>query len=1417
MDATWQSSIDRTLRSTEATLEQLSHRRDNYDRAKRRVDDYLGATPNRHDGPPALDVFDHDLSLPPPLPQHLRYRAARMAGPSPPAPTSLDPSAPARRSRLLSSAGGCADPRPPGPSSSPLQLVNAQVRGALLELELEKAKRADSVRELAHRTTAELSEMRSLITQLQTENEALKKSVRALEGRLGYGGKCDSQHKSVENSAATTADGATSISLSGAFARPTHAGMLSSSTVNNGFGPAHDATMPAGAAASLAARVEALEAGLARQQQQAEDRQTRVASVLHELVKAEVGSEVSQVRALAREAARDSAENLLKLRLSALQSSTQADLQKALHIASASETVAQHAQQQCREAEQRLYSHMHKLQAQLSEWQRTHSSDASGSAAAAALVSSQQEQERIATVDRRIAEQLRGVQRQLQEYRADVEAQVDRLAQQHKALSSVVQRKADAGELLAVREHVEEQQRDGSSEWMSRDQVTALLRAQLQPLHDEVRKTQAMAQENLGGADAWRQQAAMRLAAVEASMKAYSAETLQDQQWQSCARDIQQLRTDMSSVQSCAAEAVRQARAELADVWDAKVRLLEERTQQMHRERQQQTDAQLRQLQQTLAEQQEALQRARVAGESSDERLRRTEAALAAVEATLPRAVEGVRARCEALQGLIQQTCVLPVTRVQQDIEEAQRKLQAAEEDRIRLNSSWTQQLAEARQYHEERARHTREVLEQRLAHHKELYEELRTQQTLQRRAAEEQHQQLMDRVRQVQQQQQYGASSVVALTPVREPPAEGESTPALATAAPTTMASTSGPEEGQHSLQLLASRLQVLDNRLEAVEEACAKVPFTVADATASVAKRLEGLQNRVHAEADDGRKRHDALKRDMELQLGAVPRKCSETAASIDTQSARTARQVEELLSPLQLVTHLAANDSCLQHLARRLRDHLELAPENTAALADVRAHLVVQAKTLEVLQASVQDTQQRLTGLSEMRLADQTSAAVPSSSSEMESAAAAEAAAAREEMPNVVRSLQVALEEQRERQEDLEKGLRHVTTEQLTTITTELAELKRVTDSVPLELAKLAEQCSALQSVQRQQLPTLQKYVQDVVDVVESNQSAQMGPIQLRLRAVEDRHKHLQARVEEVSATHEADAAQKVQDLHRTLGQQQKVHKAVEEQLAGLRDNVAATRADVDSLAQRMAAAEQVREHATDLQVVASSAKANETAAAKTDEALVVPDAVAELRLYMEDIDERLAQLEEQAHSSVSVTAEMLGAFRDQLQHVVGRFAAAAAQFTGNAEGNEANEAENGDAAATEAAVAATKGVSCSTQPPIHSLEDVLLFLLHQLHQFQHALRQLQSNTVDTLEILEQHEESVAPLPMLQHTVDVMAATLLPLAERLGVDAAAVRAVSAQPQHRHHHHVSLFPPSRSSSSSGSSASEKCEWVRG
>ncbi|KAG5504362.1 hypothetical protein JKF63_04811 [Porcisia hertigi] len=1390
MNATWQSSLDRTLRSTvagAAALEQLQHRRANYDRARRKMDDYLGPSPKRGDDQPALDLLDQDLSLPPPLPQHLRYHAERVTGPSPPAHSSLDDSTPIRRPSLL--------------SSSPLQLLNAQVRGVLLELELEKAKRADSVRELAFRTTAEIAEMRSLITQLQTENGTLKKSVHALEGRLGFEGRTDGLRKSVANGGVTPADGAYYTSLSVESGPPTKSSMAPSTIANTGFGLPHKMPFTAGEATSLVARVEALEAGFARQQQHSEDRQTRLTGTLRELVKSEVGAELTQVRALAREAARDSTEDLLKLRLSALESSTRADVEKALRSASASEALAQQAQQQCRETEQRLSSHIHKLQAQVAE---------------------RQGQERIALLESRVDDQLSGMQSQLRQCRADVEVHVDRLLEERKSLSGVVQRKSEAAGLLAMNEHLEETHRGGGSGWMSREQVTALLQTQLQQaLDDEVRKMHTMAQENLDNADTWRRNASMRLAALETHAEnTHSAVTQQEKQWETVTRDIQQVRADLSSVQSRVSEATRHAKTELADVWEAHVQALEDRTQKLHRERQQQTDTQLRQLQQTLAEHQEALQRARVAGESAEERLKRVETALAAAEATLPRAVEDARVKHEALQSVVQQACVLPLSRVQQDIEAAQRKLQAVEEDRARLNSNWMQQLMEARQYHEERARHTREVLEQRLVHQKELYEELRTQQTLQRRTAEDQHQQLMDRVRHIQGQQQHTALSVVTPTHARERPADVDSASALAMPLSSTAAEVSVFEDYQRTLQGLLGRLEALDDRVGSVEGVSAKVPHIVADATAAIAARLEGLQDRVQATSDDWRRQHEELKRETELQLRTLSKKCSETEASIDAHATRTTRQLEQSLSPLELVSHLSTDKPSLQRLAIRLQEHLALTPDNTAAIDGMRAQLATQAKALEALHTWMQDSKQIIAGLSDLRLADQASAAAPSSNTEVHPAGAADGVAAREEALNAVGSLQVALEEQRKRQDDLEVLLRNLTAQELARVTRELVELKRATDRTSLELATLADQYSALQSLQRQQLPTLQKYVHDVVEVVESNQSTQLDLVQLRLRAVEDHHKHLQARLEEYNATHEAEAAQRAQDLLKKMNQEQKEHKAIEEQLTSLRDDVAATRADVDSFGRHMAAAKEARERmeslATALQPAASPVPAEETyAVAQKGEVgestqhsaglpLILPVAsVAELHSLFEKLDERLTLLEEQTQESVSMTSEMLGAFRDQLQNVVGRFSDAAARHT---EEPRATEGDMGDALAAETAVAVTESILSFTQLPIRNLEDVFLFLLHGLHKLHQALSQLQSNTVDTLEILEQHEESVALLPMLQHTVDVMSATFLPLAEQLGVDTGALRTVPEQQQARHRHYVSLFPPPRSSSSSSS-----------
>ncbi|KAK7195855.1 hypothetical protein NESM_000516900 [Novymonas esmeraldas] len=1417
MDSGWQSTVDRTLRSTEATLEQLQHRRVSYDRAKRKVDDYLGASPVQGGSPPALDMMDHDVNVPPPLPPHLRYRAARMTGPSPPTQTAVGYTTPLRRTHLrpsiagTSGGGGGEEERAAlvdaALSSSPLQLVNAQVRGALLELELEKAKRADSVRELSYRTAAELAEMRSLITQLQTENGALRRSVRALEGRLGYVSDAEAPTRAIANGGA--GDGSTYLSSSAAMARPPRPGVVTTSAMGSGLGPAlPDATTPV---AVLVARMEAAEAALARLQQQADDRQTRQATVLRDLVKAEVHADMSQVRALARDAARDSAEELLKLRLSALQSSLQSDIQKALRTAVASETVAQHAQEQCRESGQSLSARLHTLQGQVAEWQRAHSTAAasigSGSAmTAAASVAGQHAQERLSAMEHKVEELAGGLQAKVQQCRADVAALTERCMQQHKALAGAMQSKAEAAELLVVRDRLDEQQRrGGGSAWVSRDDVVALLQAQLQPVQDELRRGLAATQEANDSADAWRRQTAMRLAAMEASRKEAHVESAQqDQQWQSCTREVQQVRADVSGISSRIAEAVRQVKAELTEVWEAKTLLLEERAQQVHRERQLGTDAQLRQQQQTLADQQEALQRARTSAESADERLRRTEAALSALEVTVPRAVAEVRDKCEALQAVVQQTCVLPLTRVQQDVEAVQRRLQSVEEDRSRLGAGWTQQLAEAKQYHDERARLTREMLEQRLAHHKEMYEELRAQQSQQRRAAEEQHQQLLDRLRQTQAQaqtQQPRESSVASAPPMaREaPPAEAERSPVQ------TQAAAAAEEHHQRDLQLLASRLEELHGRLGTVEAACSSVRQTVTEAAASLTTRVADLQDRTDAAADDWRRRHDQLEHDTAQQLSALSQRCAEAEASADTSSARAARQLEAALAPLQLVSHLAADEACLQHLALRLREHLAMPPDNAGALlAEAQTRLAAHAASLEALRASLHETQREVTALQEERVAN---------AAAHTAAAAAAVARLEAEVSRVADDLRDGGERARAQHASMEAKLQLLAVEPLTTLAVEVAALKPVVGNLPIELTRLSDQYTALHDAQRQQLPTLQRYVQDIMEVVESNQAALLDPLQLRLRAAEDRHKGLQSRLEESTAAHEAAAAERAQVwLQRAEQQQAQLHDTFVGHLEDVRGAVVAAQADVDAVSRRVAAAEAAQAETTAAVTALQAAPATAApsmpesalvgAAAEESAPLPVAEsdaaAAADLRAYVEDVDERLTQLEDQASDAVTVTAEMLGAFRDQLQHVVGTFAAAAAA-----------ELAGRTAAGTTAADAVTTTPTAAAEPPIESLADVFLFLLHQLHELQQALRQLQSNTVDTLEILEQHEESVAPLPLLQHTVEVMAAALAPLAERLGVDAGAFRAIRAEQeqQHGHSRNAALFPPPHSSGSSGGS----------
>ncbi|KPI83582.1 hypothetical protein ABL78_7385 [Leptomonas seymouri] len=1446
MDAAWQSSIDRTLRSTEATLENLQERRRSYERAKHKVDDYLGlATPHRSSK--GFDSIDGmDLSIPPPLPQHRRYRttcdgvvndgAASTGGAGAPSSSpSVHRSAQASQPSVMSTANGRRDDDP----TAPLQLVNAQLRGAMLELELEKAKRADSIRDLAYRTTAELAELRSMFTQLQSENASLRKSVRALEGKLSLAPDSTfTSQRMGEGGASVLNSRASHTSFMELGPQPQHtsrSALLASSVANSGFGLGPDATTAAsGAPASLIARIDALEGGFARLQQVAEERQTRSATVLREMVKAEVGSDMAQVRTLAREAARDSTEELLKLRLSALQSSVQTEVQRALRVASASETAAQQAQQQCAEVERRLSAQMQKINAPLFEWQRGAlsgplSADAARDSSSVATSAAPARQERLIELERVVEDELHTLRGQLRQLRQETETHLERHAQEHKQMQAQLQGKASAQDLRGVMERLEEQQQSGSGSGAAlREQVHSILRTQLLPLQDTLQKLQEGAREQQENAEVWRRQAGLRLAAVEASTREFRDEAdRQDQQWNSGMQELRQVRVEAAAVQAGTTDALRQCKAELMEMCDTKLQTLEERLLVSQKDRQHQWEAQLRQLQQSVGEQHELAQRARFAGETAEERLHRVESAVASMESALPHSIENMKAKHDALQAVLQQSCALPLSRVQQDVEGIQRRLHALDEDKTRSNAVWAQQLADTKQFFEEHMQNTRSMLEQRLSHQKELYEELRGQQGVQRRNTEEQQQLVLDQVQRLQQQLQLLASN--SLTPLPAPAAattrseptgqsvsatltEERSVPtAVTTAVPVTAEAF---HELQQQVRQLYPQLQNVDQRVMATEKAAAAAPTALTDAFAPLQGRFEELQARAQRDAEEQQLRLSEMERTLSEKVRVVSLSCNRLSASAEGQLGRVRDELASATSPLRLATSLASDPESMQHLASQLRDCLELPPSAARTLKDVQTQVVRHAHSLNELRETLQETQQEIAAMRTNAEAER-SVAHPATEN-VASASAQDVAVVRAEMQTALQTLQqthdtlqkhhAALEKQTQRLSEEVKGIMHAT------------------EPLPQYIEQLTDQCTALQAAQRQQLPTLQKYVQDVLEVVQENQVAALDPLQLKLRNVEERHKKLQASLEEWTEENAASVAEDEQSRRKKLQQlRADLETHAEAQLSAVREDMTSTQAIVADLMEKVSAIEQQRERdeegkrqlREDVRAMAQAMKEKSydppsavNVAPSTPEALAITaisstvPSVTELHSYVVELAGRLSQLEEQTNDSITVTAETLGAFGQQLQDVVTRFALAVS-------GSEANDVATSafsSPSSSSAVVAADGGA-------IKNLEDVFSYLLRQLQHFQQALQRLQANTVETLEILEQHEESTAALPVLQHTVDAIAAALIPLAERLGVDATNLSLQLTSPSHS----VDVYPPSHPSSSSSSSSGSLSDGICG
>lgn len=1468
----WLASIDKTLRSTAATLDKLQERQDSYNRAKQQMDDALGSsTPHREVS--AFDSLDRtDVGVPPPLPRHRPYHTSRgeayietsveaSSGLSP-SPTLFAQGSPQPPTIARGAAGvahgfngrrGTAFREDP---MATLELVNAKMQGAMVELELEKTKRVDSIRELGYRTTVELAELRSKITELQNENASLRKSVRALEGKSGFAP--EAKYAANVSGGAQTSFLELEPSSSQQQQQLPRTAFLASAIANSGFG-----LTPAGStvSASLSARVDALESAVARQQQLAENRQTSTAALLQKMVKTEVDAGVAQVRTEACQVARDGVEALLKLRLSALESSVQTDVQRALRVASASETTALKVQQQCDAMERRLSTEMNQKNALLRERQRdADSSSPSATAATATLgtvvgcAGGSASQERFLQLERVTEEELQGLRAQLRQSRLDTEAQLERLAQAQKQMQSQLQSKASAQDMRGVVERLEEEQQQRSSSGGGaafREQVNAVLRTPLQPLQDALTKLYDDVQGQRESAEAWRRQADLRFAAVEASTKDFrdEAERL-DQQCRSCVQELRQVRTDTTAAQARATDALRQCKAELMDALDAKMQATEERLQLQQRDRQQQqVEAQLRQLQQSVTEQQETAQRTRAAGDAAGERLRRVEAAVAAMESAVSHSIADAKAKHEALQTVVQQSCVLPLTRLQQDAEDVQRRLHALDEDKAHLNIMWAQQLAVAKQFFEEHVRNSRDMLEQRLSHQKELYEELRAHQTSQRRYADEQQQLVLEQMNRLQQQQQQlllSANLAPLPMPVTKKRSMSEESSSLAAAKPeaaaaaaTTITAAQGEENSTAAPPPAAATTTTMATPGAAT--APSALASLVEDAIAPLQSRLHDMHEQQQLEKKDQELRRSETEHTLSEKLRAVSEAYERASASTEEQLLRLREELAASTTPLRLVMALSNDVESVRHLALLLQDHLAFPPRFTQALEDLQTQAAQHAQSLDAVQAALRETQQQTAEIHAAAEAERT-AETPAP------AAVETVSVSPQDVENVRAELQAALFDVRQshdallaRQTALEKQTQQLSEERLVALSGQMEDIQQATELLSPRVGQLTEQCTALQSAQRQQLPTLQKYVQDVLAVVQESQAAALDPLQLRVRTVEEQqrqqHTHLQEWMGEQATAaeqaglsrqkkleqlktewetryagqlgdvqHNVSAAQAgLADLVEKVAQMERLRLADEEEKQQLREEVRAV-AQAAKEDHDPAAAPPLEETSPTAAVVAAPAKEVEAASVAVTNSAAGPT-VEELQSYVEELDGRLSQLEEQTNDSLAATADALDMFSQQLQDVVSRFAVAVRE----AEGDDdcVGTATAPTIASSSSAVVASNSGGGGGGVAIKSLEDVFGYFLHQLQQLQQALYRLQANTVETLEILEQHEESTAALPMLQHTVDAIAEALVPLAERLGVDATEFSLRFTSP----HHNTDVCSHSRDPSDSLVSESKDTE----
>ncbi|AAZ13010.1 hypothetical protein, conserved [Trypanosoma brucei brucei TREU927] len=296
---------------------------------------------------------------------------------------------PTRSSPAVATSASRA-PGTAGEWANAFRLLQSQVYNCVVELDTERVVRSNNIREVEQTLSGHVGELRAMILQMKKENEYLTGVVRSLQKRV-------SPHRagrSIGNGEHTITSAA----------------------------PPQTMTTVAGMAA-LTERLEALEDTVARQQRVVGDRNTRLEGNIREMVGNAVNIEVERTRRIAREAARDCTDELVRTHLASIQAVLQSERQHQQKVDSASSDAVREVVQHFRRLEVDVQRRLQEMNSTIT-------------------VIRQQQQQRESEIQElsvRVAQDVSAVERSVEAARRELQSGIAKNAQANEARAEATQ------------------------------------------------------------------------------------------------------------------------------------------------------------------------------------------------------------------------------------------------------------------------------------------------------------------------------------------------------------------------------------------------------------------------------------------------------------------------------------------------------------------------------------------------------------------------------------------------------------------------------------------------------------------------------------------------------------------------------------------------------------------------------------------------------------------------------------------------------------------------------------------------------------------------------------------------------------------------------------------------------------------